>query len=173
MSCWAARERSTTVRHISLAFNLIMTGGATLPRTLNGCTLLLRSAAARQDILQFHARVLAARGCVRAGSRRAVTRYRTTLAAASQLSGGRARTPAVSYRRGQPSRTNLVKQPRTLGRRFARSLVRQLARATSGWHVEQDVARFSFIRDWRAAVLTASSSPGMWSPVPKYISSGV
>jgi|CXWL01.1.fsa_nt_gi hypothetical protein len=44
-------------------------------------------AAAHQDILQFHVRVLATRGCVRAGSRRAVAMYRTTFAAASFRAG--------------------------------------------------------------------------------------
>jgi hypothetical protein len=45
---------------------------------------------------------------------------------------------------------------------------RQLARATRGWNVWHDVARFTTIRDWRAAFLAASSSLGMWSSVPKY-----
>ena len=94
-------------------------------------------------------------------------------ACGGQLSSRRGRTHAVSYARGQASRTNLVKQPRFLEQCLARSARGQPARATSGWHVGHDVARFTSIRDWRATFLAAASSSGMWAPVPKYISSGV
>ncbi len=54
-----------------------------------------------------------------------------------------------------------------------RGCCRQLAINSDGLHVGHEVARFSFVRDSRAAFLSASSSSGMRSPVPKYISSGV
>ena len=49
----------------------------------------------------------------------------------------------------------------------------QLAIDTDRSQVGHDVVRFTAIRDWRAAVLAASSSSGIGLPVPKYISSGV
>ena len=49
---------------------------------------------------------------------------------------------------------------------FVRGVCRQLALNLDGWHIGHDVARFSVIRDWRAAFLAASSSSGMRSPVP-------
>ena len=39
-------------------------------------------------------------------------------------------------------------------------------------HVAHDTVRFHSIRVCRAAILAVSRSAGMWSPVPKYISSG-
>ena len=49
----------------------------------------------------------------------------------------------------------------------------QLEIEVSGSHVGHDVVRFTSIRDWRATFLAASSSAGIWLPVPKYISFGV
>ena len=49
----------------------------------------------------------------------------------------------------------------------------QLEIKVGGSHVGHDTVRFTSIRDWRATFLAASSSAGMWLPVPKYISFGV
>ena len=96
-----------------------------------------------------------------------------TDARASRPSSGRGRIHAASCDRGQIPHSNPMKWPRVLERRFAHESRHQLAINSSGLHIRHDVERFSFIRDWRATLLAASSSSGTRSPVPKYISSGV
>ena len=49
----------------------------------------------------------------------------------------------------------------------------ETAQFKSGSHTGHVVERFTSIRSWRALALAVSSSSGMWSPVRKYISSGV
>ena len=72
--------------------------------------------------------------------------------------------------RAPRSRANSVS---TMASAALLSKLAQLAIDTSNSHVGHDVARFTSIRDWRAAFLPASSSSGIGLPVPKYISSGV
>ena len=47
-----------------------------------------------------------------------------------------------------------------------RGIDRQVASNCAGRHIGHDVARFTFIRDWRAASLAALRSSEMWAPVP-------
>ncbi len=112
--------------------------------------------AIRQDILLFRARVLATwprEGRAGEGSC-AVADY----ARAGRLSSGRGNRHAASRARGETPRSNPLRWPPTLERRFARIVCPQLARATRGWHVGHNVARFTSIRDCRSTRLRRASS---------------